>query len=110
MSPNPAYTARRGKRDKNHGEIQEALEAIGCGVVDTSSIGGGVFDLIAARIMLNGVLMVRFLEIKVPGGVVSPRQRDFHQRWPAPIDIVRSPAEAVALFLDGVAHPSGARE
>ena len=107
---NPAYKARLGRRDANHGEIQEALEAIGCGVLDTSSLGGGKPDMIACRIMLNGALMVRFLEIKVPGGVVSQRQRDFHKRWPAPIDIVKSPAEAVALFLDGVAHPSGARE
>ena len=98
---NPAYLARRGKRDKNHGEIQTALEAIGCGVLDTSSLGGGKPDMVVCRIMLNGVLMTRYLEVKTEDGKVSQQQHDFHKRWPAPIDIVKSPAEAVALFLNG---------
>jgi len=104
---NPAYRARLGKRDANHGEIQEALEAIGCGVIDTSSLGGGVFDLIACRIMRNGVLLTRYVEVKTRTGRLSQRQKDFRKTWPAPIDVARTPAEAVALFLDG---PSGARE
>lgn len=43
MSRNPA---RKGPADGNHRAIREAIEAIGCPVMDLSAAGNGVEDLL----------------------------------------------------------------
>ena len=43
MSRNPA---RKGPADSNHRAIREAIEAIGCPVMDLSAAGNGVEDLL----------------------------------------------------------------
>ena len=60
---------QRGKRDRNHGEIRDALRTLGWTVIDTGSVGDGFPDLVACR---RGV--VRFIEVK--DGTLGPsRQR-----------------------------------
>lgn len=76
------------KRDANEKAIVEALEAIGVTVHRISSPGVG--DLIAYH-WREGV---RLLEVKTPKGTLTVVQ----QRSRMPRCIVRSVAEALALF------------
>lgn len=64
------YAFRRPCRDANHAVVVAALERVGCFVIDLSSVGGGVPDLLVAR---HGVL--RLMEIKNPDGRTARRAK-----------------------------------
>ena len=79
--------------DARHGEIVAALRKIGCEVQDLSRVGGGVPDLICKlrfRIML--------LEVKSPGGKLTPHQVEWHLRWSPHVAVVQSPEEAIEVM------------
>ena len=57
------YQRHRSYRDRNHGEIVEALEAVGCFVVDLSTVGDGCPDILVYR---KATGLLRLLEIKNP--------------------------------------------
>jgi VRR-NUC domain-containing protein len=68
--------ARHGRKDKNHGEIVEALKRVGCGVIDLSQLGGGVPDLLVS--LRNGRRRELILvEVKTATGKLNARQRAF---------------------------------
>ena len=56
---------RRAKVDRNHGEIRDALRAMGWYVYDTARVGGGFPDLVCAK---NGRLVLA----EVKDGNLSP--------------------------------------
>jgi hypothetical protein len=57
------FKRNRSKHDGNHDEIVEALEDVGCIVVDLSAVGGGCPDILVWR---RSTGMLRLLEIKNP--------------------------------------------
>ena len=59
---------QRARVDANHGEIVEALEAMGWGVKSTAQLGKGFPDLIAAK-------AGRLVLIEVKDGVKAPSKR-----------------------------------
>ena len=69
------YRTRRSRSriDKNQPVIVAALEAVGCRVIDTSSLGSGYPDLTVIRPDGSVVLV----EIKAPDGAeIKPREMD----------------------------------
>lgn len=79
------------KRDATEPEIVKALELAGWTVVKVSDTG--LPDLVAMR---RGV--VRFLEVKSPGGKLTPAQQETFQRFAAAlvtVHVVRTPEEAL---------------
>ena len=81
------------RKDANHREIAQAFERLGCFVFDTSAVGGGYPDIVAAT--GEDVLMV---EIKTPKGKLTNQQIDFIRRWPGTIHII-STVEQVAELV-----------
>ena len=78
---------RAARRDDSEAAIVEHLRAIGYSVQQLSD--PDVPDLLVAR---AGRMWL--LECKSDGGGLRPGQREWIQRWPAPVGVVRSPAEA----------------
>ena len=97
-------SAAHAMRDENHGAVVEALEADGYGVVDLSTAGGGIPDLLVGFFGASVLVEVKTLGSRRKDG--SPRKRgrlqaktdekqqDFAERWPGPRFEVVSPAQA----------------
>ena len=82
---------RRGKVDRNHTEIVEALRVCGWHVLSLADLGNGVPDLL---IFKPGRTM-QLAEIKTRTGRITRAQAQFMADWP--VTIVRSVDEALAL-------------
>ncbi len=102
MSKPRRFAAARGRDDANQREITSALEAVGCGVIDMSSLGKGIADLLACRIQPGGRVQYFLIEVKVEKGKLRPAQAAFARRWPDVVSVIRSADEAVALVLKGI--------
>jgi len=66
-------TRRAARTDRNHAEIRDGLRACGVIVKDTSNVGGGFTDLVAAY---RG--RVHLIEVKMPGEKLTPAEEKFH--------------------------------
>lgn len=67
---------RNAKVDVNQGDIVDALRAVGAKVEPLHQVGGGVPDLLVSW---RGDLWL--LEVKVPGGKLTPKQQEWHAVW-----------------------------
>lgn len=65
-----------GQVDSNQREIVSALRAIGCSVLSLAPMGNGCLDLLVGYHGLNFLL-----EVKVPGGKLTPDQEKFFATW-----------------------------
>ena len=83
---------RRSRTDDNQGAIVDALRAIGASVAITSQVGDGFPDLVVASFGEHFLM-----EVKVPGGRLTPAQVDFYRGWAGPVYIVETEAEAIAV-------------
>jgi hypothetical protein len=81
---------RTGRRDANQKSIVEALRAAGVTVIEMGGVGDGVPDLHCYR-RSHGLM--RWLEIKMPGGKLTPAQEKFHAL--VPVWVVYSVADAL---------------
>lgn len=80
------------RRDENEKEIVAALEKAGCAVVRLDM----PCDLLVscrARPAYNWLI-----ECKVPGGTLTPKQKDFVRDWPGQIRVVETAEEAIDLI------------
>lgn len=83
--------SRANKRDKNEPEIVKALEAIGATVI---------------RLDLPLDLLVYYrkklwlLEVKAEGGRLTKGQREFIEKHPGPVAVVREPEEAIRVITE----------
>ena len=84
------------KTDSNQTEIVDALEKIGCSVVDLSRVGDGVPDILVGW---RGVCVL--LEIKTIGGKLNPKQTEFAQLWRGSLYTVHTPEEAIRVMQNG---------
>ena len=64
------------KKDGNHDELIAALAAACEAVEDTHRLGNGFPDTLALR---DGT--IHLIEIKMPGGKLTPRERAFHDKF-----------------------------
>lgn len=84
---------KHGKRDANHRDIIQALRDAYITVFDTADVGRGYPDLVCGHQGQNYLL-----EIKTQGGKLTPDQVEFIETWRGTVHIVRTPAEALAVF------------
>jgi hypothetical protein len=82
---------RAGRRDANQPAIVAALRAAGVTVIEMGGVGDGVPDLLAYR-RSHGLM--RWLEIKMPGGKLTKAQEKFHAL--VPVWVVHTADEALA--------------
>lgn len=81
------------KRDKSHVQIQRELRQRGFSVVDLSSVGGGVPDLLVSK----GVVTV-LVEIKEPEGSIYLDQLCFAAEWKGYIAFAQTVEECIAIM------------
>lgn len=93
---------RAAKVDATQQAIVSALRAAGCAVLSLAAVGGGCPDVLVAR---RGWTWL--MEVKRPPGKrggtsdngqrLSELQAAWHARWPAPVHVVRTADEALAV-------------
>lgn len=86
------------KTDANQAEIVRALESAGCGVVDLSSVGGGVPDLLVHPPGFPECRLAVLIEVKNKkgrGDKLTKPQEKFHAKWRGWIFRVTSVKEAL---------------
>lgn len=81
---------RHGRTDANQTEIVRALRDVGAFVQSLADLGRGVPDLLVG---FHGRWFV--LEVKTPGGKLTPDETDWHGRACAPVFIVRGVDESL---------------
>lgn len=90
-----AHRGSPAKKDANQPEIVEALEKIGCSVLDLSGVGGGCPDLLVS---FRGRLLL--MEVKNPKarGKLNERQKKWHSDWRGDVRVVNSVGEAIHVI------------
>jgi hypothetical protein len=83
----PRYAARV---DNTQAEIVAALRGVGASVQSLACVGGGVPDLLVS---FRG--RTYLLELKSPGGRLTPAEADWIACWRGPVAVVASVAEAL---------------
>jgi hypothetical protein len=85
---------RAARIDGNHVEVVSALRKIGCSVASLAAVGKGVPDLLVA---FHGVNYL--IEVKVPGGKLTPDQERFFGEWKGQRTVVLGAQEAVNYMI-----------
>lgn len=83
-----------GKPDANQAEIIDVLRAAGFAVQELSGVGKGCPDLLVAD-RRNGFMCL--MEVKMLRGVLTPKQVDWIETWPAKVHVVHTAEEALAV-------------
>lgn len=73
------FKMRAGRRDANHAEIRDGLEALGHVVLDLASVGSGISDLAVLPLGAKTGRWV-FLEVKIPKGKIRTNQVEWRLR------------------------------
>ena len=84
---------RAARRDDNEREILDALQRLGFRVIQLSH--PGIPDLL---VLNPRTAMLRLLEVKRPGGKLTPAQVRRSGCWP--VHIVHNPAEAIEAMRE----------
>ena len=87
----PRYT----KRDANQSEIVADLRGLGFYVLDLADVGGEALDLFVCGHIGGGEWRWLEVEIKTPGGQLTPNQKRFFEMWPGAPAIVAQATEDV---------------
>jgi hypothetical protein len=80
------------RKDTNHNEIADAFQRLGWYWKDTYQLGLGFGDGIASRPWVNVII-----EIKGPGGKLTPAEQEFHEICPGPVEVVTSLDDVLAV-------------
>lgn len=90
---------KHGKRDANHRDIIQALRDAYISAYDTADVGHGFPDVVAAGLhRITGERLTVLFEIKTESGKLTRDQVEFIDSWRGTVHIVRTPAEALAVF------------
>lgn len=84
---------RACKIDRNQPEIVGALRVLGASVAVLSTVGKGFPDLCVGYRGVNYLL-----EVKMPGGRLTPDQCVLHAHWQGKVHIVHSVDEAIQVI------------
>lgn len=85
----------RTKRDASHVAIQTELRKRGFSVVDLSSVGGGVCDL-----LVSSKYYTVLIELKEPNGSIYLEQLRFIAEWKGYVAFAQTADECVAIMGD----------
>lgn len=92
--------ARRAARvDKNQAEIVDALRQNGWFVQHLHAVGKGCPDLVISRLSPIFGEWTHFVEVKSPGGKLTPDQIEWHERFPGDVLVVHSVEELREMEL-----------
>lgn len=83
------------RTDGNQKEIVAALRDAGYYTIDLSALGHGVFDQLVA--CNNGIVVM--MEIKTPGGKLTPGERKFYDIYPGLKCVVHGVEAALMIML-----------
>lgn len=86
---------RRGRIDRNHGEIVDALRRVGASVQSLSDIGDGCPDILVGFRLRNYLLEIKDGMGKPSRRRLTPDEVDWHQNWHGDVDVVESIDEAL---------------
>lgn len=92
--------------DANHTAIVEALRRLGALVTSLAAVGKGVPDLLVGFRGVNVLLEVKNPQVILSDQQLNAAQKKFHETWPGPVFVVRTPQEAVLLVVEA-ARPKG---
>jgi hypothetical protein len=91
---------RAGRRDKNHGEVRQALRDVGCSVLDLGNVGEGCLDLLVATPGGRTLLMEVKDGAKVPSArKLTPKQERFIAGWKGETAVVLDRQQAVDVAM-----------
>lgn len=79
--------------DANQAEIVAALRKAGCTVQHLHTIGSGCPDLLVGYNAENWLL-----EIKAPGGTLTPDEREWWMKWNGQVAVARSAEDALQII------------
>ena len=82
---------RAARVDVTQEAIVDALLAVGCKVQTLAPLGMGVPDLLV-RTPLGSLWL---MEVKSPGGELTPAQKKWHKWWGGGIGVVETPEDAL---------------
>lgn len=86
----------KSKKDTTHRAIASELEALGCWVMDLSTMKNGAPDMLCYN-RLNGQSF--FIEAKTGKAKLRENQMKWHKECPLPVYILRSEMDAKNLIL-----------
>jgi hypothetical protein len=93
MTPKAGYQKRRS--DGNQPEIIAQLRAIGATVIDTHNLGHGAPDILVGWHGKNYLF-----EIKMPGGQITPDEKEFAQYWKGQSTLIRNAEQAIEYMTE----------
>ena len=83
------------RQDANHSAITKDLRLLGYQVIELKSLGGGAPDILVAK---HGKMCL--MEIKVDGGTLNEKQKEWHNTWQGPeVAIVRTTEQAIIAMM-----------
>lgn len=86
------------RKDTNQNPIVRELVQAGYSVQDLSAVGGGLTDILVGGVCRKtGERRNWLMEIKTAKGKLNPLQEEWHADWRGPVDIVRSPDDALRI-------------
>ncbi len=84
------------RQDSNHSAIVKDLRLLGYQVHEMKSQGGGFPDILVAR---HGKMCL--MEIKVDGGTLNDKQKQWHSEWKGPeVAIIRTTEQAIIAMMN----------
>lgn len=84
---------RAAKSDLNQPEVVRALRLAGASVTHTHNVAGGFPDIVAG---FRGETYL--IEIKQPGGALTPSQQVWHDEWRGSAYVVESAEDALRVI------------
>jgi len=89
----------RHKTDGNQTQIIKELRQAGYSVFSTSKVGDGFPDIVVSGYWVEGKMYVdKLVEIKMPGGKLTPDEVIFHDSWNTSIITAYSAQDVIDWF------------
>lgn len=90
---------RAARKDDNQREIERALIAVGCSVLDLSPVGQGCPDMLVGYRGRNMLMEVKRQKAKGQReGKLTETQERFFAKWRGPVFVVKNVDEALAAI------------
>lgn len=88
----------RKRKDANQNPIAAGLVQAGYSVFDASAVGGGFTDLVVGGIdRRDGQRKNWIMEVKTDKGKLNSRQKEWHETWRGPVDVIHSLDDALVI-------------
>ncbi len=86
---------RAKRKDANHNEVAEHIDACGWSVFDTSALGYGFPDLLVGKPGFNCVVEIKDGAKPPSARELTKAERDFRDNWTGPYIVATCPTDAL---------------